>query len=78
MARPIKPTPELDVESAAAFLCKVQMGLQTPSKKIETPKINKTFIDKIMADAKKRRMEIMSELKDLNFMMGIPSKDKSK
>ena len=53
MARPIAPTPQLDVEETRAFLEKVAQDLKTPIGPVPTPNIDKA-IEMVMADAQDR------------------------
>lgn len=54
MARPIKPTPVLDPDSARAFLNKVQQNQGVKTRPTPTPKLAET-LKRFSADAAKKK-----------------------
>jgi len=56
MARPIAPTPKLDVKGTEKFFAMVENDLKKPMGPIATPKIDKA-IKKVMSDARSRKKQ---------------------
>ena len=56
MARPIAPTPKLDVKASKKFLDKVTKDLKRPMKPLPTPRIEGA-IKKVMADARRGKKQ---------------------
>ena len=54
MARPIAPTPKLDLKATKKFFDMVERDLKKPMGPISTPKIDKA-IKMVMADARSRK-----------------------